>query len=298
MGPWDSSTDDAPTEVLPFGEFGALGEVPFRYGGAFAFDVDVQFAPELDDLNDRPVEHPLRLLASAAPSTLRVAPRGRHRTVAPEARVSRLLVAAMSGGIAAAVAHGVLNPADEAHAAIGDEAPVPTLQGGIEIISAPTHSIHDEEFARGVAFAAERAAREARLLAPTSVAPTRGILTSGFGYRWGTLHAGLDIANAVGTPIYAAADGRVIAAGPTAGYGMWVKLQHVDGAVTLYGHVDSTTVSVGDWVMAGDQVATMGNRGNSTGPHLHFEVHRSGIDRVDPAAWLRQRGTDLAGVSS
>lgn len=60
--------------------------------------------------------------------------------------------------------------------------------------------------------------------------------------------------------------------------------------MTLYGHINTWLVSVGEQVMAGDQIATMGNRGNSTGPHLHFEVHRNGSDKTDPMAWLGQRG--------
>ncbi len=125
--------------------------------------------------------------------------------------------------------------------------------------------------------------------------PTRGILTSEFGNRWGgTLHGGLDIANAIGTPIYAASDGGVvIAAGPTpGGFGMWVKIRDANGTVTLYGHIDTATVQVGDRVFfAGDPIATMGgNRGNSTGPHLHFEVHINGSDKTDPMSWLSERG--------
>lgn len=120
--------------------------------------------------------------------------------------------------------------------------------------------------------------------------PTRGVWTSGFGFRWGVLHGGIDIANSIGTPILAAADGVVIDVGPTAGYGAWVKLKHSDGTVTLYGHINTWLVSVGQRVMAGDQIATMGNRGNSTGPHLHFEVLLDGSNRIDPVGWLAKRG--------
>ncbi len=102
--------------------------------------------------------------------------------------------------------------------------------------------MHTEELAKGAAFAQERAEREARLQRPLFVMPTSGIFTSGFGYRWGVLHGGIDIANSIGTPILAAADGVVIDAGPTAGYGAWVKLRHADGTVTLYGHVNTWLV--------------------------------------------------------
>jgi murein DD-endopeptidase MepM/ murein hydrolase activator NlpD len=120
--------------------------------------------------------------------------------------------------------------------------------------------------------------------------PTKGVWTSGFGYRWGVLHAGIDIAGPIGTPIVAVADGTVVDAGPTAGYGAWVKIRHNDGTVTLYGHVNTWLVSVGQRVMAGDQIATIGNRGNSTGPHCHFEVLLNGSNRIDPVPWLAQRG--------
>jgi murein DD-endopeptidase MepM/ murein hydrolase activator NlpD len=122
------------------------------------------------------------------------------------------------------------------------------------------------------------------------VMPTKGVWTSGFGYRWGALHAGIDIANAIGTPVLAASDGVVISAGPYAGYGNMVKLRHADGTVTLYGHLSAWQVDVGQRVWAGDQIAKMGNTGNSTGPHLHFEVHVNGTDRVDPVGWLTKRG--------
>ena len=88
----------------------------------------------------------------------------------------------------------------------------------------------------------------------------------------------------------AASDGVVISAGPYAGYGNMVKLRHADGTVTLYGHLSSWSVEVGQRVWAGDQIANMGNTGNSTGPHLHFEVHLNGTDRVDPVGWLAKRG--------
>ncbi|CPY64252.1 metalloprotease yebA [Mycobacteroides abscessus] len=120
--------------------------------------------------------------------------------------------------------------------------------------------------------------------------PTNGTFTSGFGYRWGALHGGIDIANSIGTPIVAAADGVVIATGPTAGYGAWVKIRHSDGTVTLYGHINTWEVSVGQRVMAGDRIATIGNRGNSTGPHLHFEVLLGGSQRIDPQGWLANKG--------
>ncbi|AYJ48692.1 M23 family metallopeptidase [Rhodococcus sp. P1Y] len=147
--------------------------------------------------------------------------------------------------------------------------------------------------AKGQRFSEERAAREAAARRPLFVLPAVGTYTSNFGQRWGVLHAGVDIANAIGTPILAVADGKVIDAGPAAGFGMWVRLQHADGTITVYGHIDSATVSVGQEVMAGDQIARMGNRGFSTGPHLHFEVHLPGENKIDPLPWLASRGIGL-----
>ncbi|MGW0172879.1 M23 family metallopeptidase [Rhodococcus sp. NPDC003322] len=147
--------------------------------------------------------------------------------------------------------------------------------------------------AKGQRFSEERAAREAAARRPLFVLPALGTYTSGYGSRWGTLHAGVDIANAIGTPIYAVADGVVIDSGPASGFGMWVRLQHADGTITVYGHIDSSLVSVGQQVMAGDQIARMGNRGFSTGPHLHFEVHLAGDNKIDPIPWLATRGISL-----
>ncbi|MDJ0360399.1 M23 family metallopeptidase [Rhodococcus sp. H29-C3] len=147
--------------------------------------------------------------------------------------------------------------------------------------------------AKGQRFSEERAAREAAARRPLFVLPAVGTYTSNFGARWGTLHAGVDIANAIGTPIVSVADGKVIDAGPASGFGMWVRVQHSDGTVTVYGHIDTATVTVGQQVMAGDQIATMGNRGFSTGPHLHFEVHLPGENKIDPLPWLASRGIGL-----
>ncbi|MFD0361672.1 M23 family metallopeptidase [Nocardia sp. GCM10030253] len=119
--------------------------------------------------------------------------------------------------------------------------------------------------------------------------PTRGIFTSAFGSRWGTFHNGIDIAGPIGTPIYAVANGTVIDAGPAQGFGLWVRIRHDDGTITVYGHMYDFFVSVGERVPAGMQIARMGNRGDSSGPHLHFEVILDGR-HVDPQQWLAIHG--------
>lgn len=132
---------------------------------------------------------------------------------------------------------------------------------------------------------------------PLAVAPVSGTLTSSFGPRWGSSHAGLDIANSIGTPIYAAAAGTVIDSGPASGFGLWVQVRHDDGSTSTYGHINETLVSVGQYVQAGEQIATVGNRGQSTGPHLHFETTDSTGAKVDPVQWLQQRGVPQADLS-
>ena len=117
------------------------------------------------------------------------------------------------------------------------------------------------------------------------VKPTSGTFTSGFGPRGGTIHEGLDLANSIGTPIFSAMSGTVIDAGPASGFGQWVRVQHGGGLITVYGHIATFAVSTGQTVGAGDQIATMGNEGQSTGPHLHFEVHQDGVP-IDPQPWL------------
>lgn len=121
------------------------------------------------------------------------------------------------------------------------------------------------------------------------VMPARGTFTSGFGSRWGTFHAGIDIAAPIGTPIYAVADGTVIDAGPAQGFGLWVRIRHDDGTITVYGHMYDFFVSRGERVPAGMQIARVGNRGDSTGPHLHFEVIVGG-QHIDPQPWLALHG--------
>ncbi|WP_040861682.1 M23 family metallopeptidase, partial [Nocardia niigatensis] len=147
--------------------------------------------------------------------------------------------------------------------------------------------------AKGKQFAADMANQEASKNRPLWTRFANGTFTSGFGIRWGVAHQGVDIAAPIGTPIYAVADATVLEAGPASGFGMWVRLLHDDGTVTIYGHVDTATVSQGQRVMAGDQIATVGNRGFSTGPHCHFEVWLNGVDKIDPLPWLASRGISL-----
>lgn len=140
--------------------------------------------------------------------------------------------------------------------------------------------------ARAAAFAAAEAERNR----PQYVRPAEGRYTSSFGARWGTSHMGIDVANRIGTPILAVADGTVIEAGTASGFGLWVRIEHTDGTISVYGHVDNYSVREGQEVKAGEQIARMGNRGFSTGPHLHFEIWDADGRKKNPNTWLNSHG--------
>lgn len=110
--------------------------------------------------------------------------------------------------------------------------------------------------------------------------------TSGFGQRWGRLHAGTDFAAPIGTPIYTTADGVVTSAAWSSGYGRLIKIQHEFGIETRYAHLNRISVNVGQRVSRGDRIGDMGNSGRSTGPHLHYEV-RVGGNPVNPMIYIR-----------
>ena len=117
--------------------------------------------------------------------------------------------------------------------------------------------------------------------------PTKGVITSGYGRRWGRMHKGIDIAAPVGTPVLAAAPGVVVSAGwNSGGYGNLVEIQHPDGSLTLYAHNNRVLVRRGQQVAQGQQISEMGSTGRSTGPHCHFEVHAAGRGAVNPIAVL------------
>ncbi|MFQ5426373.1 MAG: murein hydrolase activator EnvC family protein [Gaiellales bacterium] len=115
--------------------------------------------------------------------------------------------------------------------------------------------------------------------------PVNGVLTSGFGFRWGRLHAGIDIGVGFGTPIAAAAAGVVIQAGWLGGYGNLVVVDHGRGLSTAYAHQQRIIVTVGQSVSQGQQLGEVGSTGFSTGAHLHFEVRVNGVAR-DPLGYL------------
>jgi murein DD-endopeptidase MepM/ murein hydrolase activator NlpD len=131
----------------------------------------------------------------------------------------------------------------------------------------------------------------AKLSHTPSISPTKGWITSGFGYRISPftgkreLHRGIDIAGRQGTPIIAPADGRVRYAGPDRGLGNSVIVRHGYGVESLYGHLSEILVKPGQKVKRGDRVGLMGSTGRSTGPHLHYQVNVSGV-AVNPRNYM------------
>ncbi|AFY91077.1 Peptidase M23 (plasmid) [Chroococcidiopsis thermalis PCC 7203] len=117
--------------------------------------------------------------------------------------------------------------------------------------------------------------------------PAKGSVTSNYGRRWGRMHQGIDIAAAVGMPIFASAPGVVVKAGwNSGGYGNLVEIQHSNGSLTRYAHNQRVLVRVGQQVGQGQQIAQMGSTGRSSGPHSHFELHLQGKGVVNPIAYL------------
>ena len=119
--------------------------------------------------------------------------------------------------------------------------------------------------------------------------PTKGVFTSGYGWRWGRMHKGIDIANNTGTPVVAARDGIVSFAGWRGAYGYLVEIAHSDGEFTRYAHNSRLLVKKGQIVPRGSRISLMGSTGRSTGPHLHFEIRRAGGAALNPLVKLPAR---------
>lgn len=208
---------------------------------------------------------------AVAETTERTRRPGSHRAASPRARslpVRTATFAAITGAIAlgsATAGQAAAAPSPAANLDIQQE--FNKLFGGILPPTAPGHA--------------------------RAVKPASGTVTSNFGARWGTNHNGMDIANRIGTPIYAVTDGVVIESGPASGYGLWVRVRQDDGTTGIFGHVDQFFVQKGQRVRAGQQIATMGNRGYSTGPHLHYEIWNTAGNPINPQTWLNNRGVRI-----
>jgi murein DD-endopeptidase MepM/ murein hydrolase activator NlpD len=128
------------------------------------------------------------------------------------------------------------------------------------------------------------------------VLPVRSFrLTAGFGQAggmWVADHTGQDFAAPMGTPIRAVGDGEIISAAYDGPYGNRIVIRHTDGTETWYCHMSGYAHRSG-WVRAGETIGYLGATGNTTGPHLHFEVHPNGGDAIDPLPWLRRLGLPI-----
>jgi murein DD-endopeptidase MepM/ murein hydrolase activator NlpD len=230
--------------------------------------------------------------AEVGAPTRRTAPRllaGRRLPHPPGRRAPMWFAALVVGALLAAAPTVIGSPeqsmgsASEYGLGTGDI----SLTGGIDDAGVRRSITEAEAQARLGELAASRAAR-----APKAVVPVTDYrLTTCFCQRWGQMHPGWDLAAPLGTPIYSAADGVVLQAGRKSGYGNAVYIQDAEGNVHIYGHMRYYDVEAGDVVRAGDQIAKVGNEGFSTGPHLHWQIHRGGIDGrpIDPEEWLAER---------
>jgi len=117
-------------------------------------------------------------------------------------------------------------------------------------------------------------------------------VTSGFGWRWGKTHDGIDLGATTGTPIYAMSKGTVIGSFYDSSFGNKVEIKYWDGSISWYGHMSKRIAREGDEVMPGELVGLVGNTGHSFGSHLHFEMQKttSNDSPIDPVAWLKRHG--------
>lgn len=242
----------------------------------------------------------------------------KHRLQAPSSalRARTALFAIAAGATAIAVTGSGSSdqaspiasaPAEPAADAVTPVAYNSATDGAGVVGSAPQAEMNAfaSQLSQGTALAKAQAAAIAAKQKPLIVSPIpMGVyqLTSAFAPRWGAFHGGIDMAAPLGTPIHAATDGIVVAAGPASGYGNWIQVKAADGTMTMYGHMASSGVLVhkGQKVTAGDTIGLVGSEGFSTGPHLHFEhwVPKGGaMMKVDPAVWLAKMGVRLSALT-
>lgn len=189
--------------------------------------------------------------------------------------------------VEAAIRQFGLNPATLARQASAG-------QGGpfIPFFGSEKKQVRDPRFTRLAASLDKMDAMERALAAiPTAMPAAVMMMSSGFGYRHdpftgaGAMHSGLDFRGPIGTPILAAAEGKITFAGVRSGYGNCVEITHANGLVTRYAHLSGFNVSLGQRVKRGIQIAQMGSTGRSTGSHLHFEVRLNG-QAINPIKFL------------
>ncbi|HIW91335.1 MAG TPA: M23 family metallopeptidase [Candidatus Corynebacterium avicola] len=237
---------------------------------------------------------------------------GAHRKLDTAAKRRMAFVAVAATGVAAAGATGAAAAtvqsedgsntevlAQGSAGAEGSEGSAPgseAASSAAQIVDLPEETQMSDlggQLSSALEFDAARAAADLFNRTPDTVKPAEGSFTSGYAMRWGSMHKGIDLANAIGTPIVAAQSGEVIDAGPASGFGNWVRIKHDDGTITVYGHMSTIDVTVGQNVQAGQKIAGMGSEGFSTGSHVHFEVYPTEGTSVDPVPWLKERGVEV-----
>src|ERR671912_2815797 len=256
-------------------------------------------------------------------------PEGRHRAHKPPSnKAPAVLASAVVGATAAALSTAAASgdgiqamaasvtalqaPVPDTALGMGGPEPLPADVAAEVPMNGRTMLSNAAAANRVATIQATRAAR-ARQIALVEAARPKWMLpmpagsfrvSSCFAPRWGTFHYGLDMAAPAATPFHAAGDGVVIEAGPMAGYGNVIMIEHADGTVTVYGHEQKLFVEEGERVKAGQLLGLVGNLGQSTGYHLHFEIRTgAGADTAppgvrgeqDPVVWLAERGITLAG---
>lgn len=274
-------------------------------------------APEPDAGDGFPAPHPVNRTAVRPP-----APRGRARRRAPAKRSALLTVAVPSAcvmsvaGIAAASVGGMPGGEEKqdettTSLAVADPSTVKPvaannrLDSQLEQLSEGSDDFRErasrtqERIDLRERQAAEKKKREEEAarreaLRPKFVLPVKQHGLSAYygqaGVNWMSVHSGIDFPVSYGTPVMAATDGTVRTQLNSA-YGVMAIVTAADGTETWYCHLSSTKIRSGP-VKAGDVIAYSGNSGNSTGPHLHFEVRPGGGSAIDPLAWLRSKGVD------
>ena len=236
-------------------------------------------------------------------------PSGGRRT--PGALTGRLAVTAVAAGAIATAGHALATDVDAptgetrtdlALTSAGRTAPAALDAATTGVLAVPPGTVRaGASHAASLAKARRVTDAAAAARAPEFVLPAQGTFTSGFGARWGTSHKGVDIANAIGTPIVSVADGTVVESGPASGFGMWVRVQLADGSINVYGHVNRSYVHEGQQVRAGQQIAEIGNRGESDRAAPALRGVDAGRHQDQPAAVARlarhlpRRGAGLTG---
>ncbi|GHH13336.1 M23 family metallopeptidase [Streptomyces lanatus] len=296
---------------------------PTAYAGPADYDNPGQHEAELTGTGDYPAETPAPLLdgqeeSAPAPSpraASRSGSRSRRRT--PPKRSALLTIAVPSAcvmgvaGIAAASVGGLTDDKDASTLASEGEAVKPStannkLDTQLESLSAGADDFADRasrtqeridlkaQQAAEKRKAAEEAARKERLRPKFAVPVAQHGLSAYFGQsgiNWMSVHTGIDFPVSYGTTVMSATDGTVRTQWNSA-YGNMMIVTAKDGTETWYCHLSSYRVASGTTVKAGDPIAYSGNSGNSTGPHLHFEVRPGGGSAIDPLSWLRSHGLD------